>query len=339
MEPHPASSLACPDHRQSPGNRKMRPIDVLLSPRLFGLPLLATIVLVTPLLLRTGYQFDLVITIGINAIVAIGLNLLMGYAGQISLAHAGFFGMGAYISAILPNVYGWNGLLALLAATGTAALVAFVIARPILRLSGHYLAMATLGVGMIIYIVVTTERRWTGGPDGMAVPPLELFGFTVSGAQTWYWIVGGLLVLTFWLATNLIDSPLGRALRAIKGSEIAAQASGVDVAGLKTLIFVFSVSIAAFMGGIFAFYSGFITPNLASFIHSVLFATMVVLGGMASTVGAIIGAAILTMLPQYLTTFAQYEWLIYGIVLMVIVIFMPKGIVPTLADLIKRSVR
>lgn len=314
-------------------------LDRFMSPRTTGLLLLIAIVVLLPFVMTSGYYYDLSILIGINAIVAIGLNLLMGYTGQISLAHAGFFGAGAYITAILTSNHGWNSLLALLAATAVVSVVGFVIARPILRLSGHYLAMATLGLGMIIYIVINTERQLTGGPDGMSVPSLEAFGFAVSSPSTWYWIVGALLILTYWLALNLIESPLGRALRSIKGSEIAAATAGVDVPRLKALVFVFSVAIAAFMGGIFAFYSGFIAPNSADFMHSVVFATMVVLGGTASIVGSIVGAVIMTLLPQYLTTFAQYEWLIYGLTLIAIVIFMPNGLVPTVSSLLRRIVR
>lgn len=303
--------------------------DRVLSPRLVGLPILIALIVLMPFVLRTSYQFDIVILIGINAIVAIGLNLLMGYAGQISLGHAAFFGAGAYGSTVLAGDYAWPALVALLTSSGAASLFAYIVARPILRLSGHYLAMATLGLGMIFHIVITTERTVTGGPDGRSVPTFEIAGNVITSPQAWYWIVAVLLVLIYWGLVNLIDSPLGRALRAVKGSEIAAQTVSVDVSRLKALVFVLSAGIAAFMGGIFAFYSGFISPNSADFMHSVIYATMVVLGGTASIVGSIVGAVIMTLLPQYLTSFAQFEWLIYGLVLVAIVIFMPQGLVPT----------
>lgn len=312
-------------------------VERMLSPRSVGTPALIAIIILAPLFLRSPYQYELAILICINAILAISLNLLMGYAGQISLAHAGFFGLGAYSSTILTAAHGWNGAFALAATTLCISIAAFLIARPILRLSGHYLAMATLGLGMIIYIVIGTERKWTGGPDGMNVPRLDLFGFVISDPRAWYWISGALLILAFLAANNLIESPLGRALRSIRGSELAAQSVGINVHRLKTWVFVLSASVASFMGGIFAFYSGFITPSTADFMHSVVYATMVVLGGMASVVGSIVGAAIMTLLPQYLTAFASYELLVYGVILMAIVILMPKGLVPTLASLLRKA--
>jgi branched-chain amino acid transport system permease protein len=269
----------------------------------------------------------------LNAIVCVGLNLLIGFAGQISLGHAGFFGLGAYASAILSTKYGWPSALALFAAAALVGALAFALGRPILRLKGHYLAMATLGLGIIIAVVIATEERLTGGPDGMSVAPLGIFGAALEGERAWYWVVGALLVGTVWLAFNLIDSPLGRALRAIHGSEVAAEAMGVDIARAKVLIFVVSAVLAAVAGSLTAHYGGFVTPGKVGFLHSIELVTMVVLGGMASTYGAVVGAAILTALPQLLTVFKDYESLVFGVVLMATMIFMPRGLVPTLARL------
>jgi branched-chain amino acid transport system permease protein len=301
-----------------------------------GLAVLALVIALLPLALPNRYFYDVVILIGLNAIVCVGLNLLIGFAGQISLGHAGFFGLGAYASAILSTNYGWPSLVALVAAAALVGVLALALGRPILRLKGHYLAMATLGLGIIIAVVIATEERLTGGPDGMSVAPLGLFGATLQGERVWYWVVGALLVATVWLAFNLIDSPLGRALRAIHGSEVAAEAMGVDIARAKLLIFVVSAVLAALAGSLTAHYAGFITPGKVGFLHSIELVTMVVLGGMASTYGAVLGAAILTALPQLLTVFKDFESLVFGVVLMATMIFMPRGLVPTLARLIGR---
>ena len=301
-----------------------------------GLAVLALVVAVLPLAMPNRYFYDVAILIGLNAIVCVGLNLLIGFAGQISLGHAGFFGLGAYASAILTTNYGWPSLVSLVAAAALVGALALALGRPILRLRGHYLAMATLGLGVIIAVVITTEERLTGGPDGMPVAPLGVFGAALQGEQMWYWIVGALLIATVWLAFNLIDSPLGRALRAIHGSEVAAEAMGVDIARAKLLIFVVSAVLAALAGSLTAHYAGFITPGKVGFLHSIELVTMVVLGGMASTYGAVVGAAILTALPQLLTVFKDYESLVFGIVLMATMIFMPRGLVPTLARLVGR---
>jgi branched-chain amino acid transport system permease protein len=305
-------------------------------PRHGGLALLALVVLALPLFARNDYVLDVAILVALNAIVCVGLNLLVGYAGQISLGHAGFFGLGAYGSALLAARYGWPPLLALATATSGVALLAFVVGRPILRLKGHYLAMATLGLGIIVAIVIATEDGITGGPDGMAVPPLTLAGFALQGERTWYWIAGGCLVGAVWLATNLIASPTGRALRALHGSEIAAQLAGIDSARHKLTAFVVSAVFAAFAGGLAAFYAGFVTPAKASFLHSIELVTMVVFGGMASTFGAVVGAAVLTVLPQLLTSLKDYEMVVFGALLMATMIFFPRGVVPTLAALWRR---
>lgn len=283
-----------------------------------------------PLALPNAFTYDVAITVGLNAIVCVGLNLLIGYAGQISLGHAGFFGLGAYGSAILAARYGWPSLAALAVAVGAVGLLAWAIGRPILRLKSHALAMATLGFGIIVSTVLATEDRVTGGPDGMTVPPFSTFGFAWQGERTWYWVVAALLVGTAWLAQNLIESPRGRALRALHGSETAAAALGIDAARHKLAVFVLSALIAAFAGALAAHYSGFITPSKASFLHSIELVTMVVFGGMASTFGAIAGAAILTTLPQLLTAFKEYEMVMLGAVMMLTMIFMPQGLVPTL---------
>jgi branched-chain amino acid transport system permease protein len=152
-----------------------------------------------------------------------------------------------------------------------------------------------------------------------------------QGERTWYWIVAGALVAAVWLALNLIDSPRGRALRALHGSEVAAQSLGIDAAAHKLSAFVLSALYAAAAGALSAHYSGFITPAKSSFLHSIELVTMVVFGGMASTFGAVVGAAVLTVLPQLLTVFKEYEMVVLGAVMMFTMIFMPRGLVPTLA--------
>lgn len=304
-----------------------------------GIAALAAVIALLPLALANNYHYEVAILVGLNAIVCVGLNLLIGYAGQISLGHAGFFGLGAYGSAILTARYGWPPAAALAASTAGAAALAYLVGRPILKLRGHYLAMATLGMGIIISIVITTEDRITGGPDGMSVPPFALFGLALAGERLWYWVVGGALVGAVWLALNLIESPTGRALRALHGSEVAAQVAGVDPSRYKVLAFVLSAVFAAVAGSLTAHYAGFITPAKATFLHSIELVTMVVLGGMASTFGAVIGAAVLTTLPQALTLLKDYEMMVFGAVLMLTMIFMPRGLVPTLAGALARRRR
>ena len=295
-----------------------------------GLVILAAILALLPLVLPNSFYDDIVIRIAINAIVVIGLNLLMGYTGQISLGHAGFLGIGAYGSAILTTHFSWSPMLAMLTGAAATGILAFIVARPILKLKGHTLAMATLGLGIIISIVVTNEAAYTGGPDGMPVPALDLLGWAVAGEKTWYAVVAVLLVLVTWAALNLIDSPGGRALQAIHGSEVASRVAGIDTTRFKVRVFVLSAVVASLAGSLSAHYVGFVTPGIAGFFHSIELVTMVVTGGLASVFGSIVGAALLTLLPQVLSTFEGWETVVYGAILVLTMIFMPKGLVPTL---------
>ncbi|VAW17791.1 Branched-chain amino acid transport system permease protein LivM (TC 3.A.1.4.1) [hydrothermal vent metagenome] len=310
-------------------------MKALAKPGTGGLLALAAVIAALPLFLENSFQYDIVILVGLNAIVCVGLNLLIGYAGQISLGHAGFLALGAYASAILTDRYDWSSLGAMAMGAVGVGLLSFLIARPILRLKGHYLAMGTLGMGIIISIVLNQEAEFTGGPDGMAVPAFSMLGWEVDGNLSWYWITGGFLLVTVWLALNLVDSPVGRALRAVHGSELAAATMGVDVLRFKVLIFVVSAVLASLAGSVFAHYSGFLTPSEGEFFRSIELVTMVVLGGMASIFGAVVGAAILTILPQALAAFQDYEMIVFGAILMGMMILMRKGLVPTITEFIR----
>jgi branched-chain amino acid transport system permease protein len=296
-----------------------------------GLSLVIAVLLALPFILPNSYYMDLAIRMAINAIIVIGLNLLIGFAGQISLGHAGFLGIGAYASAVLPTHFGFHPVLAMAAGAAATAVIAGVVAKPIFKLKGNYLAMATLGLGIIINIALRNEAQWTGGPDGMAVPAFALFGIELSSDKHWYWVVATLLVISVWASLNIIDSPFGRALRALHGSEVASQVVGVNIVRYKVSIFVLSAVFASIMGSITAHYIGFVTPNFADFFHSIELVTMVVVGGMASVFGSIVGAVLLTALPQALATFEGWETVVFGSVLMLCMIFLPKGLVPTLA--------
>lgn len=301
-----------------------------------GFLVLTAVVLLLPLILPNRFYFDMAVKVWLNAIVCVGLNLLIGYAGQISLGHAGFFALGAYASAILTRRFEIPGLVAMLMGAAGVGLLAFLVARPILKLKGHYLAMATLGLGIIVAIVINREIWLTGGPDGVRVPALFIGDWRVSRIEDWYWVAGGAMLLAVWLALNLIDSGVGRALRALHGSEVAAATAGVDTVRDKAMVFVVSAVFASIAGSLFAHAERFITPQEAGFLRSIEFVTMVVLGGMASTFGAVVGAALLTVLPQAVAEFQDYKHLAFGAILIATMIFLPKGLVPSLAELLRR---
>lgn len=311
-------------------------MQALLQSR-YGVVLLigAGIVLI-PLLTPSTFYLRIAILVYIFAIAVVGLNLLMGFAGQVSLGHAGFFGIGAYAVAIGPTHFGIPSWASLLIGVMAAGVVAYVVGRPILKLRGHYLAVATLGMGILIAMVFTNEARFTGGPDGMPVPRLVLFGWVVRGVTTWYWVSGISLMVAAAIAMNLIASPTGRALRAIHDSETASRVLGVDVARYKLIAFVISAVYAAIAGAYLALFDALVTPVTAGFLRSIEFVTMAVMGGLGSILGSVVGAAVLVVLPQVLTVFHDYEHIALGAIMIVFMIFLPAGIVPSLASLLSR---
>lgn len=302
----------------------------VLSSRWILVAVIVAITLLVPLLSSSGYHLRVVSLIYVFALAAIGLNLLMGFAGQVSLGHAGFMGIGAYAVAIGPAYLGISSFVAIWVGAFVAGLLALLVGRPILRLKGHYLAVATLGLGFLIALALTNEASWTGGPDGMGVAKLDVFGWRVRGVQTWYWISAAMLLVGILVAQNIMSSSTGRALRAIHDSDLAAQVSGVSVSTQKLKVFAISAVYASLAGSLLAFVNGHITPDSTSgFLRSVELVTMVVIGGMGSIAGSIVGAAILILLPQLLTVFHDFEHLMLGLLMMLCVILMPAGLVPS----------
>ncbi len=303
----------------------------LLAHRLAGLAVIGAFIILLPPLFPSTYYTRVAALVFIFGLAAIGLNLLMGFAGQVSLGHAGFLGIGGYSVAIGPTYFGLPSWLCVLGGAGLSGLVAFLVGRPILRLKGHYLAVATLGFGVLVAIVLTNEAGWTGGPDGMTVPRLMLFTWSVRSATDWYWIAAVTLLGGATLALNLGDSPTGRALRALHDSEVAASVLGIDVSSQKLAIFVVSAIYASIAGSYLALFNGHITPDISGFLHSIELVAMVVLGGMGSVTGSLVGAALLVVLPQTLTALHEYEHMVLGLILMGFMIFLRQGIVPSLA--------
>ncbi|MCS6778975.1 MAG: branched-chain amino acid ABC transporter permease [Geminicoccaceae bacterium] len=304
--------------------------------KLVVLGALGLALVLVPFLLPSAFHLRVAALVWINATAALGLALLMGLAGQVSLGHAGFFGIGAYATALGPKHLGLDPLLSMLLGVAAAAGLALLVGRPILRLKGHYLAVATLGLGILVHLVLVSEVAITGGPDGVQVPRLVLFGWRVAGPEVWYAITGIVLLLAAWIALNLEDSSTGRALRALHDSEIAASVAGVDVARHKLVVFVIAAVYAATAGGLLALFNRFVTPDVAGFLRSIELVTMVVIGGMGSILGAVVGAALLTVLPQALTLFHDYEHAVLGLLIILFMVFLRQGIVPGLAGLLVR---
>jgi branched-chain amino acid transport system permease protein len=300
------------------------------------LAILAVVVIASPFFFPSSFYYRIGSLIFVNGLAVTGIVILIGYAGQVSLGHAGFAGIGGYACALAPVHLGLHPALAAILGAVLSGGVAWVVGRPILRLKGHYLAIATLGFGILVAMVLANEAWLTRGPDGIDVPDpgfndaLEAIGIDLSNSQFWYFFSGLALIVGAWVALNLYDSPTGRALRALHGSEIAARTVGIDVARLKLQAFVISAVYASLSGSLLALQNRFITPDVAGFMHSIEMVTMAVLGGAGSVLGAFLGATILTTLPQVLTVFQEYEQILLGLVMMLVMIFMREGLLPSI---------
>lgn len=290
-----------------------------------------------PVLISEGYLLNVFVFVGIHTMLAVALNLLLGYAGQISLGQAAFFGLGAYASGILTATYGWNPWLAMVAVAGAVGILAFAIGFPILKLKGHYLAMATLGFGIIVYILFNEAVELTGGPSGFpGIPNLAVGSVTFDSDLKNYYLIWGIALVTILLSVNLVNSRIGRGLRAIHDSEVAARVMGVNVRLLKVQVFALSAVISSVAGSLYAHTMTFVSPTSFGFNFSVELVTMVIIGGLGSIYGSFLGATLLTLLPELLRAFQDYDIVVYGLLLIFMTMFMPGGLVRGIPDLLHR---
>jgi branched-chain amino acid transport system permease protein len=278
----------------------------------------------------------LVTVLGFAAIYAIfvsGLNFFMGYTGQVSFGQNAFAAIGGYTSAVLTTAYGWGVFPAMALGVAAAALLALLVGFPTLRLRGHYLAMATLALGMIVQEIAVQWDSVTMGYTGIAaIPALGAWGHELPSDR---WQLAALLValaLCLWVASRLKHSRLGQALAAIAGSEDAARALGIDVARYKLIAFVIAAIYAAFAGSLFAHFVGFVSPEVFGLHMVVLGFTMLYVGGIGTVAGPMVGALIISLLPETFRGFKEFQDLAYGAALILILIYAPRG----LASLIRR---
>jgi branched-chain amino acid transport system permease protein len=289
----------------------------------------ALVLLSPPFVTSNAYYLSVLAFMATRLMISLGLNLLMGQAGQISLGHAAFTGLGAYASAILTTRWGVNPWLAMAMAAAFAGLVAGLIGGPTLKLKGHYLAMATLGFGEITHILIVQLKGLTNGTDGIVgIPSLSVASVSFADPRYFHLLVWGVALIMFRMALNLTDSRPGRALKSLHRAEIAASSLGVNTAQQKVRIFVISAVFASIAGSFYAHYVSFISPDTFSTTFSVILVTGVVIGGLSTVWGALWGTMVMILLPEYLDNYNQdYTFLVFGVLLIVIMIFLPGGFV------------
>jgi len=280
-----------------------------------------------PLIWSDSHFHHLMVLAGIYAILALGLSLFMGYAGQISLGHAAFFGIGAYTTAILTTRYAFPTFVAFWASAVSAAVIAFFIGRPILKLKGYFLALATLGFGEIFLVITRESTDLTGGVIGIfGIPWFSVMGFIFDTYLKQYYLTWGVLIGLFIFSKNLVRSKVGRALLAVAASEDAASSVGINVSRIKLEIFVLGAAFAGLAGSLFACVMSIANPEAFSLGLTVPIVMMVILGGMGNLYGPIAGAILLTWLIDVLSKYQEYSLPIYGVILILLLIFFPDGI-------------
>ncbi|OAG28292.1 branched-chain amino acid ABC transporter permease [Thermodesulfatator autotrophicus] len=290
--------------------------------------LVCVIILGLPLLVKNPYYLNVLAFIGLYFLVALGLTLFIGFAGQISLGHGAFYAIGAYGSALGNFYLGLPPLAGTLLAILITSVLAGILGRFVLRLKGHYLVMATLALNLIIYILLCEAESITGGISGLpGIPPYCLGTFCFITDQANYYLIWGIALTIFFFVLRLLKGRVGRELKAIKSSEAAARALGIPVLRYKVWSFVFSAALTALAGALYAHYLSFISPKTFDIFYSVEVVTVVLVGGMGNPWGALLGAAFLTPLPQVLSFFEELKDIFYGLSLMLILLFCPEGLI------------
>jgi branched-chain amino acid transport system permease protein len=300
-------------------------------PRPFAAPgaagAIAAVILLAYVFASGGYLVTVVGFAAIYAIFVTGLNFFMGYTGQVSFGQNAFAAVSGYTSAVLTTAYGWQPLAALPVGVLGAALLAVVIGYPTLRLRGHYLAMATLALGLIVYEIAVEWQSVTQGYMGISgIPPLGIGKWELTSDRQNLVALLAVLAFALWAAARLKTSRVGAALAAIAGSEDAARALGIDVARYKLTAFVVAAVYAAVAGSLFVHVVGFVSPEVYGLHMVVLGFTMLYVGGIGTIYGPVIGAVIISLLPETFRGFKDYQDLAYGAALILLLIYAPKGI-------------
>jgi branched-chain amino acid transport system permease protein len=277
-----------------------------------------------PFIFGTPYWRGILVVCAMNVMLALSLNLVLGYTGQLNLGQSAFFGIGAYVSTILVKTYGWNFWLAAIAAMGAAGLLGLALAAFAVRLRGHYLAIASLGFAVITYQVLLNWEKVTEGARGIygILPPP---GF--SNPVALFYLVAGIALLVYVVLANLVRSPVGETLRSIREDEVSAASIGVNPARWKAFAFGLGAAIGGLAGCFYPGFVGTLVPDAFNIVESFTMMAMVIVGGMGTMIGPVLGAVVLTFLPELLRGFGELRLMIYGVALTLVVLFMPGGIV------------
>lgn len=299
--------------------KSKRTLSFILGALLIAWPLVAS---GNPYLLRTS------IIVLLYVVLALSLNLVLGFAGQLSIGHAAFYAVGAYTTAILTVTFKMPFIVAFIASAVIAGIFGLLLGIPTLRLNGDYLAITTIGFSEILRLVLINWTSFTKGPAGIpGVPSPSIFGFMIKDNIGFFYLILLMAGITVFISARLLNSRLGRGLVAVKDDEVAAEAMGINPVYLKILAFVLGAVIAGTAGSFFASFIHYVNPDNFNYLESVVILTMVVLGGVGSIPGVIVGACVLAILPEALRDISSYRYAIYGLLLVLMMIIRPQGII------------
>ena len=302
------------------GSRKF----MMVRTGIIGVALL--LLLTLPFWITNTYLLHIIISIGLYSVLALSLNLITGLAGQSSFCHIAFYGIGAYTGALLMMKLQSPFLIASLAGGLMAALFGLLLGLPTLRLRGDYLAIVTLGFGEIVRLIFVNETWLTRGPLGLpGVPGPVLFGYHFSGRMPYYYLILLIFLLTLFLMRRITVSGIGLAMLSVRFDEIAAESVGIRPVKFKLMAFVLSAAIAGSIGTFYASYVSFVSPDTFMYTDSITVLAMLILGGLGSIPGAVIGVIVLSVIPELLRAINEYRLVLYGLLMILMMIFRPDG--------------
>lgn len=289
--------------------------------------LLLVVLTLLPLGTNSDYKMHIVNMVGIYIILALGMNLAMGYCGQFNLAIGALFGVGAYTSALLTLKFGLSVWIAMPLAGLFTGSIGAIVGLPSMKVRSHYLAIVTIGLGHVINLILINWTNVTQGAMGLSgIPSAQLFGFAFDTEQSFYYVILVVTILLYFLARAIVGSSIGRYFIAIRDDYIAARASGINTGYYQITAFALSAFYAGVAGSLYAHLVTYVSPDSFQFGQTLIVMTTILIGGLGSLGGSILGASMLTVLNEYLRAFEDFQLVIYGLIVLLLVLFLPGGL-------------
>lgn len=291
------------------------------------LTIIAIILLIFPFIARSRYQIHIINMVGIFILLSLGLNIAMGYAGQYNLAMGALWAVGGYTAALLNTMFGFSFWLTLPCAIFMGGLIGGFVGLPALKVRAHYLSIVTIGLNFVVNIILVNEDQITGGIDGISrIARPDLFGFPINTEERFYYLILISTIVGYLLARQILSGRVGRNFRAIRDDYQTAPAMGINAGFYKLLAFIISGCFAGAAGGLYAHLNAYVSPDIFEHKTTLFIMTMTMIGGMGNLFGSVVGSFILPILQEYLRAIQDWQFVVYGIAILVVVLFIPGGL-------------